>query len=385
MVGKKKLDYASFAMPTSEELNRHGIKELTYEELLLINGGRRRGRSSSDSSGSSSSSNSGGSSSFREERRHRKSYSRGSSSGSSSGGGGGFFSFGRRKKSSSNSSSGEASSSSASSGNKHNSPSGQSKRKLLFGRHSSDNKNKVIASSSAVPEYRVQKGDTLNNKDSFNKASNRHSQFSDIKASISKRFQTFFENTLNGIRDRRKNSTVLLSSTTQPSNALGTRNGMNAGAEQTATTNAAQNTGTAPGANNTTNNGIQRQTAVNDDFHCDVVAWNSALDNNLDPRGQNGEAWDANNLTVNQILDYYPDNRSNAPVANTRGYVFYDWHNDNVFDHMEYYEAGSGTNYTVWQTNGRDNPSATPYDSRVDTNGSGRAGVTAIFVPLNEQ
>ncbi|MGI5174673.1 hypothetical protein H0R92_13885 [Treponema sp. OMZ 840] len=151
------------------------------------------------------------------------------------------------------------------------------------------------------------------------------------------------------------------------------------------TANTAQNTGMPPEASNTANNRIQYQTAANNDFHCDVIAWNSALDNNLDPRGQNGEAWDANNLTVNQILDYYPDNRSNAPVANTRGYVFYDWHNDNVFDHMEHYEAGSGTNYTVWQTNGRDNPSATPYDSRVDTNGSGRAGVTAIFVPLNEQ
>ena len=145
------------------------------------------------------------------------------------------------------------------------------------------------------------------------------------------------------------------------------------------------NTGTVSNINNTANNGIRHQTATNEGFHCDVIAWNSALDNNLDPRGQNGETWDANNLTVNQILDYYPNNRSNTPVANTEGYVFYDWHNDNIFDHMEHYEAGSGTNYTVWQTDGRDDPVATPYDSRIDTNGSGKPGVPAIFVPLNRQ
>lgn len=145
------------------------------------------------------------------------------------------------------------------------------------------------------------------------------------------------------------------------------------------------NTGTVSNINNTANNGIRHQTATNEGFHCDVIAWNSALDNNLDPRGQNGETWDANNLTVNQILDYYPNNRNNTPVANTEGYVFYDWHNDNVFDHMEHYEAGSGTNYTVWQTDGRDDPILRAYDSLQDSNGSGAPGATAIFVPLNRQ
>ena len=151
------------------------------------------------------------------------------------------------------------------------------------------------------------------------------------------------------------------------------------------TANTAQNTGMPPEASNTANNGIRHQTATNEGFHCDVIAWNSALDNNLDPRGQNGETWDANNLTVNQILDYYPNNRNNTPVANTEGYVFYDWHNDNVFDHMEHYEAGSGTNYTVWQTDGRDDPILRAYDSLQDSNGSGAPGATAIFVPLNRQ
>ena len=145
------------------------------------------------------------------------------------------------------------------------------------------------------------------------------------------------------------------------------------------------NTGTVSNINNTANNGIRHQTATNEGFHCDVIAWNSALDNNLDPRGQNGETWDANNLTVNQILDYYPNNRNNTPVANTEGYVFYDWQNDNVFDHMEHYEAGSGTNYTVWQTDGRDDPILRAYDSLQDSNGSGAPGATAIFVPLNRQ
>lgn len=199
MFVKKKLDYASFMMPTTEELARHGIKELCYEELLLVNGGRRKSScSSSSSSSSGSSSGSSSCSSYSSERRKNRNYSSGSrSSGSSSspsagsscssfdscgsyarrssdnekkisssspssGGSNGWgrFSF-RRKKSTCLSSS--ASQASASSQDSQNSSFGSSKKNFLWGWGKSlfANKNKETSSSSALPEYTVQKGDTL--------------------------------------------------------------------------------------------------------------------------------------------------------------------------------------------------------------------------------
>lgn len=184
MLKRKKLDYTLFVMPTSEELERYGIKELSYEELLQVNGGKRkngsscssysserrqrRSYSSGSSSSSSSSSSSAGSSysSFdscgsyarRSSDNEKKIASRGSSSGSSNRGG--WFSRFLKKN---NSSSSSVSQASVSSENNQTSSPGTSKKPFLWGRGKSlfANKNKETSSSSALPEYTVQKGDTL--------------------------------------------------------------------------------------------------------------------------------------------------------------------------------------------------------------------------------
>lgn len=88
-------------------------------------------------------------------------------------------------------------------------------------------------------------------------------------------------------------------------------------------------------------------------------------------------------MTVNQIYDLYPNNRTNRPIPNTKGYVFYDWTNDGIQDHMEYFEAGAGTDYFVMQTNGVNTPYVRNYDGAIDINGSAATG-TATYIPLNE-
>ncbi len=99
------------------------------------------------------------------------------------------------------------------------------------------------------------------------------------------------------------------------------------------------------------NNNTQPKTQVSlqhqkpydvNDYHCDIKAYNKALDSGLDPRGQKGEIWDGNGMGVNQVFDLYPSGRSSVPQSNTKGYVFYDWENDGIYDHMEFYSAGSG-------------------------------------------
>ncbi len=51
---------------------------------------------------------------------------------------------------------------------------------------------------------------------------------------------------------------------------------------------------------------------------------------------------DAFGIGVNQVFDLYPSGRSSVPQSNTKGYVFYDWENDGIYDYMEFYSAGSG-------------------------------------------
>ena len=117
-------------------------------------------------------------------------------------------------------------------------------------------------------------------------------------------------------------------------------------------------------------------------YHCDIMAWNQAVSNGQDPRGQNGEAPDLNDINVNTWFNSFPNNRSDTPVNDTSGYVFYDWDNDENQDHMEYYYTTSETSYTVMQTNGITTPVPREYDLTVDANGSAGRG-TATYVPLN--
>ena len=67
------------------------------------------------------------------------------------------------------------------------------------------------------------------------------------------------------------------------------------------------------------------------DYHCDINAYNVAIDNGI----QNPVNWNGNNFTVNEIYNgNYSNNSTDTPQAGTRGYGFYDNDGDGTYDHM---------------------------------------------------
>ncbi len=89
--------------------------------------------------------------------------------------------------------------------------------------------------------------------------------------------------------------------------------------------------------------------------HCDIIAWNHAVDAGLNPAGKGNDSWDGNGLTVDAIFNnYYADEavEFNADLAGKKGYIFYDWEGDGVFDHVEYCEIESGGNYNYFSNKG---------------------------------
>ncbi len=123
------------------------------------------------------------------------------------------------------------------------------------------------------------------------------------------------------------------------------------------------------------------QTPTNpNDYHCDIIAYNEAVDNGA----QNPGTWDGNSQTVNQIYNnnYSGQGTTNSVPNNTSGYIFYDWDCNGTYDHMEYYTAGSDSNYTVYVTDGINNSTPTQYNSTTDSNGHAATG-NATFVPVH--
>ena len=90
--------------------------------------------------------------------------------------------------------------------------------------------------------------------------------------------------------------------------------------------------------------------------HCDIIAWNHAVDAGLNPAGKGNDSWDGNKLTVDAIFNnYYADEavEFNADLAGKKGYIFYDWTGDGTFDHVEYCEIdNNGTGYSFYNNQG---------------------------------
>ncbi len=102
-------------------------------------------------------------------------------------------------------------------------------------------------------------------------------------------------------------------------------------------------------------------------YHCDITAWNEALNAGMDPRGQGGEQWNGNTASVDDIYDNYPNNRNAEPPEGTNGYGFYDSTNESVDNptHMEYYDNTDTDldTYTRYGTNGIDDATQTTRDN----------------------
>ncbi len=62
----------------------------------------------------------------------------------------------------------------------------------------------------------------------------------------------------------------------------------------------------------------------------------------LDTSNQDGSTSDYNSVTVREIYDGYPDNRSSAPGEGTSGYYFTSYGNDGM-EHMGAYSRTSGS------------------------------------------
>jgi RHS repeat-associated protein len=90
------------------------------------------------------------------------------------------------------------------------------------------------------------------------------------------------------------------------------------------------------------------------DYHCDINAYNNALEHGKDPRGQNGQAWDGNAVSVPEIFAEYPNDRHDAPPPNTSGYAFHDPSHSGNPSHMIFYERGDGDSYTAHQSDGKE-------------------------------
>jgi len=130
------------------------------------------------------------------------------------------------------------------------------------------------------------------------------------------------------------------------------------------------------------------------DVHCDIIAWNFAIDNNLDPSlcGKN-TGLDFNQVKVNTIVNtYYKDKIIDITANNCKGkkgFMIFDWGGtgkaDGSWDHIEYCEfTVNGEKYTNQENNGLESSlRVTTYDTNVDSNGQGGINSKAMFIPLN--
>ena len=132
-----------------------------------------------------------------------------------------------------------------------------------------------------------------------------------------------------------------------------------------------------------------------DDVHCDIIAWNHAVEAGLNPRGENGTDRDANHNTVDQIFNEHfegQDVEFNGIQAGRAGYLFYDYDGADIdgnieFTHVEFvriHEDGMG--YSYFQNVGFEYGETYRTESfEVDPNGHANNNGNGIvrFVPLN--
>ena len=126
------------------------------------------------------------------------------------------------------------------------------------------------------------------------------------------------------------------------------------------------------------------------DFHCDIIAWNHAVDAGLNPRGKDGTDWDANGKTVDEIFKMHFVDKAvdfDGKQAGKMGYILYDWKNDGSYDHIEFgMISADGLSYSFYSNEGFENGEF--YDTRTfekDSNaGALNGGPGKVrFIPLN--
>ena len=126
------------------------------------------------------------------------------------------------------------------------------------------------------------------------------------------------------------------------------------------------------------NNSPEEQVASNpNDYHCDIKAWNKALELGLDPRSDTGESLDFNGITVDGIYSHYDSNVSDHPQDGTSGFAFVDRDGNGSYDHMFTYESNSNGTYTAYDSDG-----IAPLQTYTWTVG-GTVDANSVFVALD--
>ena len=129
--------------------------------------------------------------------------------------------------------------------------------------------------------------------------------------------------------------------------------------------------------------------ALPNDYHCDIYAWNLAVDHGVDPRKGKWVVKDLNAITVDEMYRTYYNGLSapfDASSAGKKGVIVYDWADNGLGakDHIEYVEISiDGLSYTLYVTDGKDAP--VPETRWFSTSPKARAaGDSAMtFIPLD--
>lgn len=81
---------------------------------------------------------------------------------------------------------------------------------------------------------------------------------------------------------------------------------------------------------------------LNSNSTSSFYAGNTALQYGYSPKGQNGEIWNPNNKTINEIFALYPEKRSHMPIEGTAGFLFYTQFKKDYSNQIEFYDYRLG-------------------------------------------
>ncbi|BDC94779.1 hypothetical protein TRBR_28760 [Treponema bryantii] len=81
---------------------------------------------------------------------------------------------------------------------------------------------------------------------------------------------------------------------------------------------------------------------LNSNSTSSFFAGNIALQYGYSPKGQNGEIWDPNKNSINEIFAKYPKKRSHIPIQGTAGFLFYTKFNIMYSNQIEFYDYRLG-------------------------------------------
>ena len=151
---------------------------------------------------------------------------------------------------------------------------------------------------------------------------------------------------------------------------------------------------------NGTNDGPNTPSEITDDDHlicfvpskehCDIIAWNHAVDAGLNPRGKDGTDWNANGKNVDEIFKMHFVDKAvdfDGKQAGKMGYILYDWEGDGKYDHIEFgMISEDGLSYSFYNNQGfeyQDKYSTRTFAQDPNAGAKPDSPGSVRFIPLN--